>query len=149
MALWKFTNENKHGNLRSRIIYKPDGESLGFSPKGLGPTIHVKRFQYEYKHELIPPSLVVLSGKKYITPIWKEVEKNTTLNDIKWIKPKVKVKQEPIVEIHTSSSNPNKTYKTTYYPESGKYHCTCPGTWRTRGNCKHIKALRIKIEKNE
>ena len=54
MALWKFTNENKHGNLRSRIIYKPDGESLGFSPKGLGPTIMSKDFNMNINMNYYP-----------------------------------------------------------------------------------------------
>ena len=36
-------------------------------------------------------------------------------------------------------------YKTKYYPESGKFHCSCPGFWRSGGNCKHVKALKLKL----
>lgn len=143
MALWKFTNLNKYGNPRSRIIYKPNGEAFGFNPKGFGSFINVQMFKYEYKHELIPPSLTVLDGKKYIVPSWKEVDPNTTLNDIQWIKPKVKItRSKPIVKINKSSSS-DAEYTTKYYPDSGKYYCDCPGTWRTRGNCKHIKEMKL------
>jgi len=146
MALWKFTNLNKHGNYRSRIIHTKGALSIPGS--GFGSTIFANRFKYEYTHPVMSPGLTVLNGKKYLMPLWKEVDPNTTLDDIEWIKPKPKVKQEPIVEISTSSSDPNKTYKTIYYPESGKFHCNCPGRWRAfDGKCKHIKALELKINK--
>ena len=142
MALWKFTNLNKYGNPRSRIIFRPDGEAFGFNPKGFGPFVNVQMFKYEHKEPILPPALVVSKGKKYIVPTWKEVDLNTTLNDIIWIKPKVKVtKSETIVKINKSSSS-DAEYTTKYYPDSGKYHCDCPGTWRTRGNCKHVKQMR-------
>ena len=147
MALWKFTNLNKYGNPRSRIIFRPDGEAFGFNPKGFGPFVNVQMFKYEHKEPILPPALVVSNGKKYIVPTWKEVDPNTTLNDIIWVKPKVKVtKSETIVKINKSSSS-DAEYTTKYYPDSGKYHCDCPGTWRTRGNCKHVKQMRNEIEK--
>tara|TARA_R100000951_G_scaffold112414_1_gene112708 strand:+ start:1504 stop:1947 length:444 start_codon:yes stop_codon:yes gene_type:complete len=142
MALWKFSNLNKYGNIRSRIIYRPDGEAFSFNPKGFGSFVNVQRFKYEHKHEIMPPALVESNGKKYIVPTWKEVDSNTTLNDIQWIRPKVKItKSETVVKISKSSSS-DAEYTTKYYPNSGKYHCDCPGTWRTRGNCKHVKQMR-------
>jgi len=148
MALWHFTNLNKYGNPRSRIIHRPNGEAFSFNPNGFGSFVAVRRYKYEYHHELIPPSLLNIDGKRYIVPTWQEVLPETELSDVNWIKPEPKVKQEPIVEISTSSSDPNKTYKTIYYPESGKFHCNCPGRWRAfDGKCKHIKALELKINK--
>ena len=145
--LYEFSNHNKHGNIRTRVIPWPKGKAFGVNPRGLGGFIGVKVFKYEYHHELNPPGLVNLGGKRYIVPTWQEVLPETELSDIKWVKPKPKVKQEPITETHISSSNPNKTYKTVYYPESGKFHCSCPGTWRAADRrCKHIKALEIKIK---
>ena len=145
--LYEFSNHNKHGNIRSRIVSWPKGKAFGINPKGFGSFIAVKVFKYEYHHELNPPSLANIGGKRYILPTWQEVLPETELSDIKWIKPKPKVKQEPIVEIHTSSSDPTKTYKTVYYPESGKFHCNCPGKWRAfDGRCKHIKALVKKLK---
>ena len=145
--LYEFSNLNKHGNIRSRIISWPKGKAFGINPNGFGSFIAVKVFKYEYKHELNPPSLLNIGGKRYIVPTWQEVLPETELSDINWIKPKPKVRQEPIIEISTSSSDPNKTYKTVYYPESGKFHCNCPGRWRAfDGKCKHIKALEKKIK---
>jgi len=142
MALWKFTNLNKYGNHRSRIIYKPDGEAFGFNPKGFGPFVNVQMFKYEYKHEVMPPGLIESNGKKYIVPTWKEVDPNTTLKDIEWIKPTPKVKRSKTVIKTFSSGSSDATYTTKYYPDSGKYFCDCPGSWRSYGNCKHIKQMR-------
>ena len=145
--LYEFSNHNKHGNIRSRIVSWPKGKAFGINPKGFGNFIAVKVFKYEYHHELNPPSLLNIGGKRYIVPTWQEVLPETELSDIKWIKPKPKVKQEPIVEIHTSSSDPSKTYKTIYYPETDKFHCNCSGRWRAFDNrCKHIKALEKKVK---
>ena len=142
MALWKFTNKNKYGTLRSRIIYRPDGEAFSFNPKGFGSFVHVQMFKYEYKHEIIPPHLLELNGKKYIMPLWQEVDPNTTLKDINWIKPKPKKQRaKTVIKTHISGSGLGE-YTTKYYPESGKYHCSCPGYWRSRGNCKHVKQMK-------
>ena len=144
MALWHFTNFNKYGNPRSRIFHRPDGEGFSHGP-GFGSTM-VRRFKYDYKGEVIPPALLELNGKTYLMPLWKEVVKGTTLNDIEWIKPKLKKRTEPIVEIHVSGSNPDISYKTRYYPDNDNYYCDCPGTWRAPGGkCKHIKKLEIKV----
>ena len=143
MALWHFTNFNKYGNPRSRIFYRPDGEAFSHGP-GFGPTM-VRRFKYEYKHEVLPPTILELNGKTYLMPLWKEVVKGTTIDDIEWIKPKPKKKRtEPVIETFTSGSS-DSVYTTKYYPDSGNFHCTCPGSWRSRGNCKHIKELRNKV----
>jgi len=143
MALWRFTNKNKYGNLRSRIIYRPDGEPFGFNPKGFGSFVNVQMFRYEYKHEVIPPSLFVdQEGQKYIVPTWQKVDPNTTLKDIEWVKPKPKKQRaKTVIETHISGSGLGE-YTTKYYPESGKYHCSCPGYWRSKGNCKHVKQMR-------
>lgn len=143
MALWKFTNLNKYGNPRTRIFHTPEGKAFSHGP-GFGPT-WVSRFQYEYKDEVMPPSILELNGKTYLMPLWKEVVKGTTIDDIKWIKPKLK-RKDPIIEVSVSGSNPDIKYKTTYHPSSGNYYCNCPGRWRASdGRCKHIKKLEIKV----
>ena len=141
MALWKFTNLNKYGNLRSRIVHRPDGEAFSFNPKGFGPFVNVRMFRYEYKG-VIPPALATFSGQTYIVPSWQKVDPNTTLKDINWIKPKPKKQRaKTIIKTHISGSGLGE-YTTKYYPESGKFHCTCPGYWRSGGNCKHVKQMR-------
>ena len=89
MALLQFTNLNKYGDKRTRIIYNPT-TSIGFNPSGFGSFIGIRVFKYKYKHPIMPPGLVQLGGKKYIVPTWQEVLPETTLNDIEWIKPKIK-----------------------------------------------------------
>jgi hypothetical protein len=145
MALWEFKNLNKHGNFRTRIIHTKGALSIPGS--GFGPSVIARRFKYKYEEPVMAPTLFKTNGKTYLMPIWKEVIEGTTLDDIEWIKPKPKVKKEPIIEIHTSSSNADKTYKTTYYPDSGNFRCTCPGSWRAADRrCKHIKELEKKVK---
>lgn len=147
MALWHFTNLNKYGNPRSRIFHRPDGEAFSFNPNGFGSFVAVRRYKYEYEHPVLPPSILELNGKTYLMPLWKEVVKGTTIDDIEWIKPKPKKKRtEPVIETFSSGSS-DAIYTTKYYPDSGNFHCTCPGSWRSRGNCKHIKELRNKVNK--
>tara|TARA_R110000803_G_scaffold80976_1_gene146842 strand:- start:428 stop:874 length:447 start_codon:yes stop_codon:yes gene_type:complete len=145
MALWKFSNLNKYGNIRSRIIYRPDGEAFNINPKGFGPFIGVSRFKYESR-SYFQPSLVQVKDKKYMVPDWKEVLPETTINDIKKSDPKPNSKKGqtklPNVVVKSPSSSSDEIYTTTYYPNSGKYYCDCPGTWRTAGNCKHVKKMK-------
>ena len=139
MALCQFTNFNKYGNPRTRIFHRPDGQAFSHGP-GFGPTM-VRRFKYEYKDSVMPPSILELNGKTYLMPIWKEVEKGTTINDVEWIKPKPKRKYETLV-VETPASGSDTIYKTRFYPDTGNYTCTCPGTWRAKDRrCKHIKKL--------
>ncbi len=140
MPIVEFSNLNKYGNLRTRRFYQ-EKSNLNINPKGFGPFVSFRLFKYDYEHHM-PPSLVNIGGKKYIVPIWKEVLPETTLDDINWIKPKLKVKEKPVIKTHISGSGLGE-YTTKYYPESGKYHCTCPGYWRSRGNCKHVKEMKI------
>ncbi len=146
MALWHFTNLNKYGNPRSRIFHRPDGEAFSFNPNGFGSFVAVRRYKYEYEHPVMPPTILELNGKTYLMPLWKEVVKGTTIDDIEWIKPKPKKKSETIV-VETPSSKGDVIYKTRYYPDSGNYTCNCPGTWRAKDRmCKHIIKLKSEIE---
>lgn len=95
----------------------------------------------------IPPSIATIKDKTYIMPHWIEVHPQTTLHDIKVKKKRVPKKdQTKIIKTFTSGSS-DSTYTTTYYKESGKYFCDCPGFWRSGGNCKHVKQL--KLENND
>ena len=48
--LYKFSNLNKHGDARTRIISIPQGKALSYNPKGLGLYQNVSAFKYDYKH---------------------------------------------------------------------------------------------------
>ncbi len=141
MPIVEFSNLNKYGNLRTRRFYQ-EKSNFGINPKGLGPFISFNLFKYDHEHHM-SPSLTTIGNKRYIIPTWQEVLPETTLNDINWIKPKVKkiLESEIITKINTSSSGLGK-YTTKFYPESGKYHCSCPGYWRSSGNCKHVKEMK-------
>jgi hypothetical protein len=77
-------------------------------------------------------------GRKYYLKLdWKiSIGKNLKL--------KSRLSKKPIIETNVSGSGLGE-YTTKYYPESGKFHCTCPGYWRSGGNCKHVKAMREKL----
>ncbi len=141
--LYKFTNKNKYGTLRSRIIYRPDGEGFKFNPKNFGDFVDVRVFRYTYEHPVLPPSLFTdKDGQKWIVPIWKKVLPETTLEDINWVKPKVK-KEKPKKDewLFESKSDPGHFYKVTQVGVT--YKCNCPGVWRAKDRqCKHIKEVK-------
>lgn len=103
--------------------------------------------KYKHTHSQLPPFLFTshLDGKKYIVPGWQEVHPNTTFDDIKWVRKKVEVKKTEIQSFEFPSSSSDEIYITRKYtnPDSTiKYSCNCPGSFRSRGNCKHIKEIR-------
>lgn len=137
-----FTNLNKYGTLRNRIIHVPDGKPFTHGPN-YGPIVGSRVFKYEYTGS-ISPALVTLNGKKYIIPSWKEVLPETTLNDIEWVKPQVEAPAPAQSNVwkFQSESNPDMQY---IVRQNGlKLSCNCPGVWRSKiRKCKHI----FKIEK--
>ena len=147
MALFKFQNLNKYSNLRTRIVHSPTSQ-FSFKCRGLGKFVNVQRFYYEMEHAYLSPALWTNSkGEKMILPTYQVVHPKTTLEDIKVIRPKKQKRTEPIIETNISSSG-DVTYETKYYPDSGNYYCSCPGTWRAKDRrCKHIKAMESKVKK--
>ena len=139
MSLWKFSNYNKHGNIRSRIIHT-EGSQLSINPEGFGKFIMARMFSYEVEESLIPPRLFETEGKKYIVPSWVEVHPKTTMNDIKIKKKQIRV----VKDIHTVQSGSGK-YKVRFNPDTKNYTCNCMGFWRVKDKvkgCKHIIEVR-------
>jgi len=134
--LWKFTNTNKYGNLRSRIVYAEGALKVG---RGFGSFQSAQRFRYESRSPYFGLMVLPTTGKKYLTPDWIEVHPQTTLADIK---------HEPVVveapvqknEWVFESSSSDSFYKVR---QNGlKLTCTCPGSWRAADRrCKHIKEV--------
>tara|TARA_B110000444_G_scaffold261148_1_gene311410 strand:+ start:3291 stop:3728 length:438 start_codon:yes stop_codon:yes gene_type:complete len=143
MPIVEFTNLNKYGNMRTRRFWR-ESSNLSFNPDGFGPFVNYRLFKYDYKG-ILPPAILKLGGKTYIVPSWQEVLPETRLEDINWIKPKIKKTKETVI-VETLSSKGDKMYKTRFYPDTGNYSCTCPGTWMSNNNCKHIKKLRNEQE---
>jgi len=145
MALIQFSNKNKHGNTRTRLIYS-ESTSMGFNPSGFGSSIMIKVFNYEYKHPVISPNLFVdQEGNKYIIPSWQKVHPKTELSDIKWIKPKPKQERK---KWKFKSSSSDKEYTVTQV-DSNTLRCTCPGSWRAKPEvgCKHVQKVRASLTK--
>ena len=141
MALWEFKNKNKHGNWRSRIVCL-DG-ALSHSGSGFGNCTSARRFRYKYEHPVMAPTILNLNDKTYLMPLWKEVIKGTTINDIEWVKPIVP--KTTVEKFEFPSSSFNKVYVTKRYTKPNgevKVTCNCPGSWRAFDRrCKHIKSL--------
>ena len=146
--LYKFTHTNNYGNLRHRIIYRPEGKELGFNPKNFGPFVNVEVFKYKYEHSYLPPHLFVSNdGQKYIVPIWKKVLPETTLEDIEWVKPKTKkVRVEKQEFKFESKSDPGHFYNVTV--KGDEVDCTCAGKWRAKDRqkgCTHMQQVRKQL----
>jgi len=126
-----------NGRTTNEIVYST--KPLTIYPKRDGirsskASVH----KYEIEHQL-PPTIFnsPTDNKKYLVPMWIEVHPETTYDDVKWIRPKAK---KEIEHIQGSMG----IYKTTYDPNKNTYKCTCMGFWRSKGNCKHVKALKEK-----
>ena len=149
MALLQFTNLNKHGNKRTRIVHSPTTQ-IGFNPEGFGSYIHVNIFKYVYKHPVMAPTLLRKGGKTYLMPEWREVHPETTLNDIIWKKPKIQ-KQDKF-EKKTwkfESSSSDSVYMVTQV-DSATLKCNCPGFYRAKDRdlgCKHVQKVRASLTK--
>jgi len=151
MSLWKITNYNKYGALRSRIIHLPEGKSFSIG-KGFGKSVFVQKFKYEH-NDIYPPHLYdSRDGNRYILPTWQKVDPNTTLKDINWIKPELKSKSlfQPEKEDTPNSwefksSSSDVTYIVSF-TKKGNLKCTCPGSWRAKDReCKHIKEVKANV----
>ena len=141
MSLWKFSNYNKYGNVRTRIVHSETSQ-LSLNPKGFGKFICAQRFSYEVEESLIPPRLFETEGKKYIVPGWKEVHPKTTMDDIKVIIVEKEIKVDPNIYTVTSGSG---DYHVRHNPATNKYTCDCMGFWRVldkQKGCKHIIQIR-------
>lgn len=143
--LWKFTHKNKHGNLRSRIMYRPNGEPFKHGP-GFGNFVAVSVFKYHYEHPVLSPSLVTINDQKYIVPSWQKVLPETTLKDIIWDKPTPKPSKEvskptKLEFKFESKSDPGSFYVVTVVND--KVNCNCSGRWRAKDKqCRHMKEVK-------
>jgi hypothetical protein len=103
---------------------------------------------YKHKHPLLPPSFITNNNKKYIVPGWQQVPLNLKLEDIIWDKPNLNPTTPPKNEntwTFESSSDPGQFYRVRQVKD--KLICDCSGYWRSRGNCKHVKEINLKLKK--
>ena len=149
MALLQFTNLNKYGNKRSRIVHRPTTQ-IGINPLGFGSYVHVNVFKYEYKHPVLAPTLLKMDGKTYLMPEWREVHPETTLNDIVWKKPKTKKKDVFKLKTWKFDSSSSDSVYTVTQVDSVTLRCNCPGFYRAKDRnlgCKHVQKVRASLTK--
>jgi hypothetical protein len=88
----------------------------------------------------VMPPAILNTTKTLIVPWWVEVPFGTTLDDIIWIKEDNGSIQVRPKYIDIKSSSSNEMYQIT--KRDTKYHCTCPGYYRSKDRvCKHIKQV--------
>lgn len=138
--LWNVYKRFENGDETKDLVYSPSTIKINPKQDNIKSAI-VSRFMYEYNHYMSPHLYISSDNKKYIMPIWMEVHPDTVIEDIKWVRPEVKEpKQTEVIKTEGSLG----TYKTSYNPDEDVYKCTCPGFWRSKGNCKHVRLLREK-----
>tara|TARA_R110000796_G_scaffold139711_1_gene255824 strand:+ start:76 stop:540 length:465 start_codon:yes stop_codon:yes gene_type:complete len=147
MALWKFKNLNKYGNIRTRIIHTENSQ-LTIKPKGLGPFIGASRFHYESRTSYHGLMTSPVDGKTYLTPDWIEVLPETTLDDIKVFEEETRGRKKSNTKIDNptewkfeSKSDPGSWYVVKQVSEY-KVSCTCSGQYRAKDRkCRHMKEV--------
>jgi hypothetical protein len=151
MALWKFKNLNKYGNIRTRIIHTENSQ-LTIKPKGLGPFIGASRFHYESRTPYHGLMTSPVDGKTYLTPDWIEVHPETTLDDIRAAKDETRGRKKASTKFENpkewkfeSKSDPDSWYVVKHVSES-KVTCTCAGQYRAKDRkCRHMKEVMLEL----
>jgi hypothetical protein len=147
MPLWKFTNLNKYGHLRTRIMYTEDSQ-FTYKPKGLGSFVGVSRFKYESKSKYYGLLVSPRDGKTYLTPDWVEVLPETTINDIKPFEEETRGRKKGSKKVDNpnewrfeSKSDPGSYYVVKQVSDY-KVSCTCSGQYRAKDRkCRHMKEV--------
>ena len=145
MSLFEFTNKNKYGQLRKRIVYS-DSTAFTFKPKGLGDFVCVRPFKYESRSKYY--GLFNINGKKYLTPDWIEVLPETTLYDIKPFEEETRGRKKSEKKVNNpnewrfeSKSDPGSYYVVKQISDY-KVSCTCSGQYRAKDRkCRHMKEV--------
>ena len=90
---------------------------------------------------LSPPALVVVSGKKYVVPLWQEVPIETELSDLEWSRPGKKEPENPIIKEEFVTGSTGNEYLVRIY-RNGSGECECWGYRRHKKDCRHIRELK-------
>lgn len=138
MALWVFSNLNKYGNVRSKLISMSEENLQKIDFSNFGPYT-LSRFKYTHTH-IYKPLLHNTDKGKFILPTWVKVHPDTTLDDIEW-----KIDSKPIIQenqdIWTFESSSSKGVYYTVKRIGQSFKCDCPGFFRSKGKCKHVQNI--------
>lgn len=131
----------KEGKLVSFIDYR-ESSAYDLTKEQIADSITIVR-----KHRYVSKSPffgVVRQGEKaFMIPEWVEVHPKTTVEDIKYIEPKKKVKREKPQVWEFKSSSSDSVYKVKKQPD-GRLYCDCWG-FRAHRKCKHVKQVQEEI----
>jgi hypothetical protein len=144
--LYKVNIEYEDGRKETKTIYVEKGNQPKLYPQRDKIVFaNFQRVLYKVEvGEFTPVAIVNFLSKSMIYPQQIECHPQTTMDDIV-ITRKIK---EPTPKPHHpnqwkfKSSSSNSTYIVT--ETLGKFKCNCPGFWRAKGNCKHIKEVKEK-----
>lgn len=93
------------------------------------------------------PAITSINGTTFVVGggvPWLQVPAGTTLEQVRWIGPKVKKVVRPVEHVReVLSSKGTKTY-TVKVRTDGMKSCTCPG-FTYRRFCKHVEALKKEV----
>lgn len=145
-----YADGKKERNIVSNTKIYPKRDNIVFA--GFMP------FKYKVKqHRILCQSIVKFGEKYFIYPQQIECHPETTLDDIKVIKPKSKtkkivekttiIKPIPVEYKFESKSNPGSFYVVTV--ANNKVNCNCSGRWRAKDRdkgCTHMQQVRKQLE---
>ena len=141
MPLHRIIKTYRNGDKTDTITYT-ESTIHSYTPENDVVSTVAQLFQYEVPVSVIPPTIARVNGKTVILPSWIECHLLTTLKDINWTPPQPV--QDKVKETFESKSGLGE-YKTSYNPNNNTYKCSCMGYFRSKGNCKHVKALKEKM----
>jgi hypothetical protein len=142
--------EYKDGTKEIKIIHTEAGELITIYPKRDNiKTAGHKVFKYYLpRWRGLTKAIVRFENRYVIMPHGVECHPKTTMDDIVIVdeptpKPPKTKEEKPMVWKFTSSDGKGK-YQVRQ--DMGKLKCNCMGFWKSKGNCKHVKEVRIEIE---
>ena len=149
--LFELTTEYADKHVEKTIICAEKSEHITIYPQRDSIiSSGCKRFKYEVpKHNILPVAIARFINKTVILPSGIECHPNTTLEDIVEIQTQEQIEKS---QIQVPKKEEKRTWKfesasgggtyivTETKPET--YRCNCPGFFRSKGNCKHVKEVR-------
>jgi hypothetical protein len=141
--------EFEDGRKETKLIHLEPGEQVKISPQQDGIiTAGCKTFKYQVpKHRYLTKMIFRFGDKTLIYPEGIECHPKTTLDDVveylteePTIEEKVEESEVEVQKWEFESASGGGTYIVTLN-KFGNPKCNCPGTWRSKGRCKHVKEV--------
>lgn len=141
--------EFEDGRKETKLIHLEPGEQVKISPQQDGIiTAGCKTFKYQVpKHRYLTKMIFRFGDKTLIYPEGIECHPKTTLDDVveylteePTIEEKVEESEVEVQKWEFESKSGGGIY-TVILNKHGNPKCNCPGAWRSKGRCKHVKEV--------